>query len=62
MQLRIIGDGSPDNWVVVDDRGEIVEGVVDVEVRLERGKGAVGTIRMDGIGVDVLAEIRRMTE
>lgn len=62
MRLRVIGDGTKDNWIVVDDRGDIVEGVTHVEVTCERGKGTVGVIRIDGIGCDVLAEIRRLTE
>lgn len=61
MRLRVLGDGTPGNWVVVDDRGELVEGVEAIEVTFERGKAPVGVIRIDGIGVDVLAEIRRLT-
>jgi len=43
-------------------RDEIVDGVVRVDLTIERDKRIVGTVVIDGIGVDVLAEIRRLTD
>lgn len=63
MRLRIVADGTPSGLVVMDElTRELVEGVEAVELTLEDGKTPVGVIRIRGIGVDVLAEIRRLTD
>lgn len=60
-RCRLLGDGSADNWVLIDENGEIVEGVVSVEVKVERGKEPRATVVLDGLEMDVRAEIRRLT-
>lgn len=63
MKLRVVSDGTPSGLVVLDEvTRELVEGVEAVELTLEEGKAPVGVIRIRGIGVDTLAEIRRLTE
>ena len=62
MKLRVVCDGMSDPTVTDEATGSVVEGVEILELTLERGKPAVGVIKVSGIGLDVQAEIRHMTD
>ncbi len=62
MKLAVVSDGTPTGWIVIDSNtGGEVEGVVSVSLTCERDKPTIGTIVISGIGIDVQAEIRRLT-
>lgn len=60
MKYRVLSDGTPDNCVLVDEDGNIVEGVIDIDIRIERGKAPIARVTLDGLEVDVRAEIKRL--
>ncbi len=60
IKLRVLSDGTADNCVVVDQDGDIVEGVIDIHITIERGHVPVARITLDGVDVDVRAEIKNL--
>lgn len=61
-RIRVLSDGEPDNFVVVDENGDLIEGVIDVDIHIERGKKPTAKVTLDGLELDVRAEIKRLTE